>query len=800
MGCQSALLARGIDLDGRLLGPFHTPPTMRPFHLPRCARLALAAVISFLALFSATPCAAQEFEGKTITSIAIQYRGARTVDEARLRNFMSVKPGQAYSAEALDKDIRSLYESGLVDDVRFLAEADAAGVKLIAEVATRPPLDAIGFLGSTAFKDEKLARESGLTAGSSLSDAEILTARRKIEAFYQAEGFPDVVVSHRLQPGEGGGAALIFVIEEGGKNLVRNINFEGNTVFSDKTLRKEMKTEEKGIFSFVTKSGRFEAGQLDEDLEAVLDYYRNKGYLRVSSPGVLRTPVGDGRVDLTISLNEGEKYTVAGIGLGTMSVFRPEEIMPSLTLVAGDAYSAAKMREDITTIRSFYGSRGYADAQVLPDISNAGPTSVNIVYRITEGSRYRVGLVNIEGNTKTQPKVIRREVPLNPGDYFNSVELPTTKKRLENMNYFSDVQVSATPSSRAGYRDLNVLVEEKRTGSISFGLGFSSIDNIVGYINLEQTNFDIRNPWSFTGAGQRFAASVRAGSETQNFEVSLTEPWFLGQRLALGGRLFYQSAQYFSDVFDQTNMGGAVFLRKAVGRYAYIRGEYTLENIEVNLEPIAQAPSEFAQDGGEFIRSSLGVNYVYDSRDSNILPRKGHKIDAGVKMSGGILGGDVDTYTLSLSGTKHWEMWGDTILTLTGEATTVDAINGRVPVFERQFLGGARTLRGFEFRDVGPRDATTGEVLGGQSMAFASVEYTVPIVERVRAAAFYDLGMVNAAAWDFGVSDYYSDAGLGLRLNLPFGPLALDYAIPIESPDPLADKGGQFNFYLNYQF
>lgn len=773
---------------------------MHTFLLPRSARLVLAAVVMSLAALLAGTARAQEFEGKTITSLNIQYRGARTVDEARLRNFMSVKPGQAYSGEALDKDIRSLYESGLVDDVRFLAEPDNAGVKLIVEVLTRPALDAVGFVGNSAFGEEKLARESGLTSGSSLSDAEILTARRKIETFYQQAGYPDVSVSHRLQPGENGGAALIFVIDEGGKNLVRKIRFEGNTVFSDRTLAKEMKTEEKGIFSFLTKSGHFESQQLDDDLEAVLDYYRNHGYLRASSPGVIRTPVGDGRVDLTIPIVEGEKYTVSSIGLGAMTVFRPEEILPSLTLVAGDAYSAKKMREDITTIRSFYGSRGYADAQVLPDISDAGPNQVSIVYRITEGGRYRVGNVNVEGNVKTQDKVIRREIPLAPGDYFNSVELKTVKSRLDNMNYFSDVQVSATPSSQAGYRDLNVLVEEKRTGSISFGVGFSSIDNVVGYVNLEQTNFDIRNPWNFTGAGQRFSATLRAGAETQNFEISLTEPWFLGKRLALGGKLFYQGSQYLSDVYDQTNVGGSIFLRKSTGRYSYVRGEYTLEDIEVDLDPIAGPPSQFAEDGGTFLRSALGANFVYDSRDSNILPRSGHKIDAGVRLSGGVLGGDVDTYSVSVSGSKHWEMWGDTILTVQGEAATVDALSGRVPVFERQFLGGARTLRGFEFRDVGPRDATTNEVLGGQSMAYATIEYTVPVVERVRAAAFYDLGFVNESSWDFGATDYYSDAGIGLRLNLPFGPLALDYALPLESPDPEADQGGQFNFYLNYQF
>ena len=199
------------------------------------------------------------------------------------------------------------------------------------------------------------------------------------------------------------------------------------------------------------------------------------------------------------------------------------------------------------------------------------------------------------------------------------------------------------------------------------------------------------------------------------------------------------------------------------------------------------------------MRSSFGLNYVYDSRDSNQTPREGHKVDLGVNYAG--LGGDVNTVTFSASGQKYWNLAWDTILSVNGEIGMVDSTNSDdVPIFDRQFLGGARTLRGFEFRDVGPRDAASKEVIGGNSMGWLSVEYTVPLFEQVRGAVFYDAGFVNADSFDFNPSDIYSDAGVGLRLNLPFGPLAFDYAVPIASPDEESDKGGQFNFYLDYKF
>ena len=775
-----------------------------------------AALTSLIVVSAVGTLHAQDFEGKNIAEVVVRYRGAKTVDEARLRNLMASKSGTVYRAENVDNDIKALYESGLVDDIRFLAEPVGDGVRLIAELATRPALGGVGFVGNSIFSDQKLNKESKMKAGGVMSDEQILEARRNIEKYYQGYGYPDVTVTHRTQAtGQEGLSDLIFVIDEGTKNEIRKIRFEGVSQFTDPELRKEMKLKEKGWFSWLTKSGRFESDQLDTDLDAILDYYRSKGYLRASSPGIRREPVKDGRVDLVIPINEGEKYTVAGIGFGKMSVFKPEELYPGLTLNGNDAYSSKKMRADITMIRSYYGSRGYADAMVTPDIRDAGPNRVNITYQITEGARFRVGRVNIEGNIKTKDKVIRREIPLKPGDQFNSVELETTKARLENLQYFGEVQATGSPGG-SGYRDVNVRVEEKATGNV--GVGFSSIDNIVGFLTLEQANFDLFNPWNFTGGGQRFGMNMRLGSERSELSVTLVEPWFMDQQLSLGTELFFKQSSYFSDYYEQKNAGAAVSLRKPLGAKGSLKGEYRIEEVSIDSEVNERDyvnrnfvgdngnNSELSEEaiGGDFLRSALAVNYIFDSRDSVVQTRSGHKFDLGATLAGAVMGGDVDTFTLSGQGQKYWNLKWDSIFSINGELAFVDSVDGdEVPVFERMFLGGGRTLRGFEFRDVGPRDVDyTNEVYGGQSLGYASLEYTVPIIETVRAAVFYDVGFVNSGSWDVSPEDVYSDVGLGIRLKLPISPLplALDYAVPVSAPDEEADKGGQFNFSLQYNY
>lgn len=767
--------------------------------MPRL-RAAVTSVLALLIGFSIA--SAQDFTGKKIRSVQVRYSGAKTVDEARIRNLMSVKTGHEFSAEKLDDDIRSLVESGLVDDVKMSGEESGAGMNLIVEVVTRPALAGVGFAGNTNFTDKKLAKETKLKPGVAISDTAIFEARQNIEKYYQGYGYPDVVVSHRVQAtNRKGYSDLILTIDEGLQTEVRHIKFRGNNAFKTRVLQSEMKTKEKGILSFLTKSGRIDVTNLEEDEERILDYYRNRGYLRVSSPGFKRVADKKGKVNLVMDIHEGTKYTIGQVAFaGPMKVFTSAELSPVLTLNAEDGFSSKKMRKDIRTIRSYYGSRGYADASVDPDIRDAGPGKVNITYRIREGDPYKVGRVTIEGNNKTKDRVIRREVPLKPGDNFNSVDVETTRQRLQGLNYFSNVVAEGSPSAQAGYRDINIIVDEKNTGQLSFGLGFSSIDSIVGYINVEETNFDISNPWGFRGGGQRFGMNLRLGAETQDFKVSLTEPWFLGQRLSLGTELFYRGAQNLSDYYEQRNVGGAIFLRKPLGKRSYVSVDLRYEKIRVDVESNVPANSLFQEVGGKFTRPALGLNYVYDSRNATQTPRKGHKIDTGVTSILESLGGNSDSFIFNVSGQKFWNLWYDSILEFGGSVDMVETTSGATPIYDRQFLGGARNLRGFEYRDVGPRDPATGGVIGGDSAAYATVEWSFPLVSTVRGAVFYDAGVVNLDSWDLGLDNYHSDAGFGIRMNLPFGPIALDYGIPLRSPDPVADKGGQFNFYVDYEF
>ena len=258
-----------------------------------------------------------------------------------------------------------------------------------------------------------------------------------------------------------------------------------------------------------------------------------------------------------------------------------------------------------------------------------------------------------------------------------------------------------------------------------------------------------------------------------------------------------------SDEYDQRNVGAAVFLRKAVGRRSYVRAEYRVEEIDIDVD--SDSSPAFQNEEGDFLRSAVSLSYVYDSRDSIVIPRKGHKAELGLTLG---LGGDVETYKFEALGAKHWSLPLDLIFNLSGSFATVDSYSGGdgVPIFDRVFLGGQRDLRGFEFRDLGQRDNVgpdaTQEALGGQTAAYLTTEVSFPILEKVRGAVFFDVGYVNEDAWDFDPEDVYADWGIGLRLDLPgVGPLALDYALPIIVPDSddEADQGGQFNFYINFQ-
>ena len=406
--------------------------------------------------------------------------------------------------------------------------------------------------------------------------------------------------------------------------------------------------------------------------------------------------------------------------------------------------------------------------------------------------------VDIEGNTRTKDKVIRREVLVAPGDVFNTVRVDTTKKRLENLGYFSKVETYPEDTDVPGRKDLTILVQEKRTGSLSFGAGFSTVDQLVGFVELTQGNFDLFNWPAFTGGGQKFRVRLQYGTQRKDFLLSLTEPYFLDRRLSLSGQLFYSEADYLSVEYNQRNYGFTIEMRKPITSSMYVSLAYQLQDIDI-FNVSSTASSFIQSQEGSFTESKILSSVVFDRRDNPLLTRTGQRVTLSPFIAGGFLGGDTQIYGWDLEGAQYFRLKWDTILLLNAEVATVDTWgNGtEVPIFERLYLGGANNLRGFPYREVGPQDAT-GEPIGGQSMARATIEWTFPIIEKARGAVFYDTGFVNADPWSFDFKHIVSDIGVGLRINLPIGPLRLDYGYPLQRDG--YNGGGHFNFSVGYQF
>jgi outer membrane protein insertion porin family len=415
-------------------------------------------------------------------------------------------------------------------------------------------------------------------------------------------------------------------------------------------------------------------------------------------------------------------------------------------------------------------------------------------------------------------------------------------------------------------------VEEKRTGSLNFGAGYSTIDQLIGFVELTQGNFDITNWPGLTGAGQKFRAKAQIGSQRQDFVVAVTEPYFLDRRLSLGGQAFYSDASYLSSVYDQRNYGFSLEMRKPLFSYIYGVLGYSLQNYEIYNVATGVSP-EIRQQEGTTTKSMVSTGLVWDRRDNPFLTRRGERVSLSSYVTGGPIGGDEQIYGFDFEATKYVRVWKDLILLGDVEATTVDVWNrdktvsfiasgqvmkgpqdpllvgtpgqpvfqqftdqiSAVPIFDRLYLGGSNNLRGFRFRDISPKDSNN-QPIGGQSMVRATVEASFPIVEKARGAVFYDCGFVNPDAWDFGpttidvqrgvnqiatqifnmgappgsappaslatprrsFNSFASDFGVGLRLDLPIGPLRLDYGFPIDNAGN--PKHGHLNFSVGYQF
>src|SRR2546423_12003193 len=807
----------------------------------------------------------------TVRGIDVQYSGPATVSKEAILAHIRTAVGQPYSDAVVEEDIRNLYKMGVIQNVRIFAQPQENGVKVIVAVQTRQILRELVIDGAHRVNAKKLRKDISVKLNSPVNEDELQKARQKIIDTYQSRGFTDVAVDFRVEPIDAsrGTARAIYTVSEGVKGAVKRIEFQGNEHFSDRVLRKQMKTRGKSVISFLDKSGRLDEVQLQQDLDSVKEFYQNHGYIDVEVQEISRERK-KGPLLITMEVKEGPQYHVNRLSFAGYKQTSEEKLRKVIKMKEGQVYSPKQLHDDAKAVADNYGSGGYVDLIIVPQGTPTGAGLIDVNYKIEEGNRSFVERVNIIGNTRTKDKVIRREIGVSPGDVFNTVRVDTSKKRLENLGYFTKVETYPEETGVEGRKDLIVQVEEKRTGSINFGAGYSTIDSLMGFVELTQSNFDITNWPGLTGGGERFRAKAQVGSQRKDFTVSLTEPYFLERRLAVSGTANYSEANYLSSVYDQRNYGFGIEARKPIYSWIYGVLGYSLQNYDIYNVANGVGP-EIQAEAGTTTQSMVSTSLVWDRRDNPFLTRRGERIALSPYVTGGPLAGDVQIYGFDLQATKYIRVWKDVIFLADAEASTVDVwdkpgfkdffVTGRivgdpthsvsffeqvpnVPIFDRLYLGGSNNLRGFRFRDISPKDSHD-QPIGGQSMARATVEVSFPIVEKARGAFFYDCGFVNPAAWDFSPDTievphgpnqiatilhnqfgyplngpppnipvpssvvnmigpkrtfdaFASDFGVGIRLDLPIGPLRLDYGWPIDTAGN--SKHGHLDFSVGYQF
>lgn len=764
-----------------------------------------------------------------VLSITLTNVGPQTVSDALVRAHMSIKEGDDYGFpspagltkghQMVDQDVQNLQKTGYFLNVRVQETTEDSGVRLTYILQAKPKLTDIVFTGNKKYSNRRLLKAVTSKVGDPLDERKLFSDVQAIRQKYQKAGYQRTEVKYVQNVDDRTGrGSVTFEITEAPKVLIKDVTFEGATAFTQRKLRKQIKTRRHWFLSFVTGSGVLKDDQLEDDHDKLADFYRNNGYIEFEIKKVDPVYVGTRRVKLNFQVSEGQQYKVGSVAFeagkkseaastnATLKVYSPTELSTGLKMDAGKTFTPKGLNKDIEHIEDKYGSKGFIDAKIAakktPNIENG---TMDLNYRIEEGNKSYIEKVEIRGNTKTKDKVIRRELSVFPGEVFDMTEVKRSKKRLEGLNYFDEqggVETTNEPTEVPDRRNLVVTVQEKSTGRLSLGAGFSSVDSVLGFVELYEGNADLAKAPTFKGGGQKYRLKVAFGARRRDYEISFIEPWFLDRKLRFSVDLYHRELNYVSlnDLYDERRTGARLGFERALGSENLIAGiSYTIENIGIVNVDRDRASQIIKDEAGNRLVSKIGTSLVYDTRDSYLLPTKGQKSGIYGEFAGGPLGADTKFYKIEATSSWYFKGFSEGhILELMGRTGVVEGYDHqKVHIFDRWFLGGLYSLRGYRYRAVGPRDETN-EPIGGNTYWFASAEYSIPIIERLRFATFYDIGMVYSNAYDWNVSQYNDNIGVGIRLNLPIGPLRLDYGIPISPTQGVNNSHGRFQFGVGY--
>jgi outer membrane protein insertion porin family len=754
---------------------------------------------------------AQQADGKPapkVSAITIHFVGTANVNEQFVHANMQLREGIELDDVLIDRDIRTLYKTGLFEFIEVKRDSRADGtVGLVFEITSKYRLLSVRFEGNKKVKTSRLAREAVSKPNLALDERQIKEDIEKIREYYQKHGYNQVQITYSIERNrETGFGSVTFKIVEGDRVRISAVRFVGNDHFKEKTLRKKIETRKWSILSWLLSTGRLKDDVFEDDLDKLRDFYREEGFLDVEvAPDQVRFDYSKaGKLVITISINEGRPYHIGDIGFSGNKLYPTSLLKRVIRQKSGMIFTPSKLDKDTETLEDFYGRDGYLDSRVrLMRKPNISTGNIDIEYQITESEKFNVESILVEGNVKTKTTVILRELTLGPGEVFNTVRMKISKLRLDNTRFFDDVNLTPENTNIPGRRNLKVAVKEGRTGNFSFGAGFSSLERATVFAELSQGNFDMFNRRSlFQGDGQKFRLRMEIGSLSSEVVLSFEEPWLFQRELGLGFSIYRASSDYYSSYYEEITTGGEVYLRKRVfelveGRLSYGLDQFTITNVTSGAPAVIQASE------GSTTVSKVGLQLLRDTRDKIINTTTGNRAEFTAEITGGMLGGNVDYYHLEFRGAQYFPIFEaqNQVLALLGRTGVVKEYgrSADVPFFAKFYLGGPYNLRGFEYREVGPRDSVAHQTIGGKTYGFFSAEYSLDIVSPVRFAIFYDAGFVNVGSYDFSPAAFNDNWGIGLRLFVAGAPLSLDLGIPLTT-DKYNRQGNQFNFSFGTRF
>jgi len=712
---------------------------------------------------------------------AIEIRGLKRIEESALKNRITQKTGEVISQDRTSEDIKTIFKMGYFEDVRAEIDPFEGGIKLIFVIREKPTIVRIEFQGNKEYEDSKLQEKISLSAGAIADAVLIQDTVAKLRTFYEEEGYwlsRIVPVIKRINPDE---VSLTFQIEEGKQVKIRDIHFEGSRVFAEDQLKKVIETRERWLFSFLTGSGYYKKDRMDVDIEKLRDFYFNNGFIKavIGDPVVRLTDDREG-MTIRIPVSEGEQFRISSLEFSGNTVFDSDTLRKRLTLQPDTPFSKETLRKDVFSISELYSENGYAIVTITPDlIPDEGKKLVKVLLRIAEGEKYRIGRIEIAGNIKTRDKVIRREVRLDEGDEFNSALLRRSYERINNLNFFDNVELTPKPRPDEKLLDLDIKVKERPTGFLSVGGGYSSVDRFIAMVDLTQGNL--------FGRGQFIKFRGELGGRSTLYEVSFREPWFLDTPISFTTNVYKTTRQYIA--YDKKATGFGVSFGKSFSEYW--RGDigYNIETATI-YDVTDDAPKLIKEQRGTNITSSISPSIVRDSRNNFLDPTKGSKNAIYFTYAG--LGG-TNYFFKSVAESAWYFPVRSSAFLLRGRFGYGTGIWGKeLPLYERFYVGGINSVRGLGFGDAGPRDADTGDVIGGTEELLFNAEYIFPLVAeaRLKGVIFFDAGNAYDSFKDFGTLRYTT--GAGFRWISPIGPIRLEWGYNLD-PKP-GESRSRFEF------